>query len=33
MSYAFDHDRMLEKICLGLYEPCAGNFAPGSWMA
>jgi peptide/nickel transport system substrate-binding protein len=33
MSYAFDHDRMLEKICLGLYEPCGGNFAPGSWMA
>jgi peptide/nickel transport system substrate-binding protein len=33
LSYAFDHDRMLEKICLGLYEPCAGNFAPGSWMA
>jgi peptide/nickel transport system substrate-binding protein len=33
MSYAFDHDRMLEKICLGLYEPCAGNFPPGSWMA
>lgn len=33
MSYAFDHDRMLEKICLGLYQPCAGNFAPGSWMA
>ncbi|MFM7244286.1 MAG: peptide-binding protein [Planctomycetaceae bacterium] len=33
MSYAFDHDRMLEKICLGLYQPCAGNFPPGSWMA
>ncbi|MFM7205928.1 MAG: peptide-binding protein [Planctomycetaceae bacterium] len=33
MSYAFDHDRMLEKICLGLYQPCAGNFAPGSWMS
>jgi len=33
MSYAFDHDRMLEKICLGLYAPCAGNFPPDSWMA
>jgi peptide/nickel transport system substrate-binding protein len=33
MSYAFDHDRMLEKICFGLYEPCAGNFPPGAWMA
>lgn len=33
MSYAFDHDRMLEKICLGLYQPCAGCFPPGSWMA
>ena len=33
MSYAFDHDRMLEKICLGLYKPCAGCFPPGSWMA
>jgi peptide/nickel transport system substrate-binding protein len=33
MSYAFDHDRMLEKICFGLYDPCAGNFPPGAWMA
>jgi peptide/nickel transport system substrate-binding protein len=33
MSYAFDHDRMLEKICFGLYEPCAGNFPEGAWMA
>ena len=33
MSYAFDHDRMLEKICLGMYEPCAGTFPPKSWMA
>ena len=33
MSYAFDHDRMLEKICLGMYEPCAGNYPPDSWMA
>jgi peptide/nickel transport system substrate-binding protein len=33
MSYAFDHDRMLEKICFGLYSPCAGNFPPDAWMA
>ncbi len=33
MSYAFDHDRMLEKICLGIYSPCAGNFPVDSWMA
>jgi len=33
MSYAFDHDRMLEKICLGMYQPCAGNYPPDSWMA
>jgi peptide/nickel transport system substrate-binding protein len=33
MSYAFDHDRMLEKICLGMYTPCAGNYPPDSWMA
>jgi len=32
MSYAFDHDRMLEKICYGLYRPCAGNFPEDSWM-
>jgi peptide/nickel transport system substrate-binding protein len=33
MSYAFDHDRMLEKLCYGLYKPCAGPFAEESWMA
>ncbi len=33
MSYALDHDRMLEKICLGMYSPCAGNFPTDSWMA
>ncbi len=33
MSYAFDHDEMLEKLCYGLYEPCAGNFHHTSWMA
>ena len=33
MSYAFDHDQMLEKLCYGLYKPCVGNFPEGSWMA
>jgi peptide/nickel transport system substrate-binding protein len=33
MSYAFDHDQMLEKLCFGLYKPCVGNFPEGSWMA
>ena len=33
MSYAFDHDTMLEKLCYGLYEPCTGNFHETSWMA
>jgi peptide/nickel transport system substrate-binding protein len=33
MSYAFDHDRMLEKLCYGLYKPAAGNFPEDSWMA
>jgi peptide/nickel transport system substrate-binding protein len=33
MSYAFDHDRMLEKLCYGLYKPAAGNFPDDSWMA
>ena len=33
MTYAFDHDEMLEKLCYGLYKPCTGNFAEDSWMA
>jgi peptide/nickel transport system substrate-binding protein len=33
MTYAFDHDRMLDKLCYGLYVPCAGPFAADSWMA
>jgi len=33
MSYAFDHDGMLEKLCYGLYKPAAGNFPDDSWMA
>lgn len=26
MSYAFDHNEMLSKLCYGLYEPCNGVF-------
>ena len=33
MSYAFNHDEMLEKLCYSLYEPCTGVFHPGAWMA
>jgi peptide/nickel transport system substrate-binding protein len=33
MSYAFDHDGMLERLCYGLYKPAAGNFPDDSWMA
>ncbi len=33
MSYAFDYDEMLDKLCYGLYKPCAGNFPEDSWMA
>lgn len=33
MSYAFDYDEMLDKLCYGLYQPCAGNFPENSWMA
>ncbi len=33
MSYAFDHERMLETICHGLYSPCTGVFHPTAWMA
>ncbi|MDA1039696.1 MAG: peptide-binding protein [Planctomycetota bacterium] len=33
MSYAFDYDEMLDKLCYGLYQPCAGNFPDDSWMA
>jgi peptide/nickel transport system substrate-binding protein len=31
MSYAFDHDGMLEKLCYGLYKPCIGNFPEDAW--
>jgi peptide/nickel transport system substrate-binding protein len=33
MSHAFDHERMLETICHGLYTPCTGVFHPTAWMA
>ena len=33
MSYAFDHERMLEKLCYGLYEPATGSFHKTAWMA
>jgi peptide/nickel transport system substrate-binding protein len=33
MSYAFNHDEMLSKLCYGLYQPGNGIFHPGSWMA
>ncbi|MBI3464726.1 MAG: peptide ABC transporter substrate-binding protein, partial [Planctomycetes bacterium] len=33
MSYAFDHDEMLNTLCYGLYEPCTGIWHPQSWMA
>ena len=33
MSYAFDHDEMLEELCYSLYDPCTGIFHPGAWMA
>ena len=33
LSYAFDHDEMLETIHYGLNEAAAGMFYPGAWMA
>jgi peptide/nickel transport system substrate-binding protein len=33
MGYAFDHQRMLDQLCYGLYQPCTGPFAADSWMA
>jgi peptide/nickel transport system substrate-binding protein len=30
MSYAFNHDEMLDKLLYGLYEPCVGTFHPES---
>ena len=33
MSHAFDHERMLETTCHGLYTPATGVFHPTAWMA
>jgi peptide/nickel transport system substrate-binding protein len=33
LSFAFDYDEMLDKLCYGLYKPCTGNFPADSWMA
>jgi peptide/nickel transport system substrate-binding protein len=33
MSYAVDHDEMLNKLFYGLYEPASGPFHYSSWMA
>ncbi len=33
MSYALDHEEMLQQICYGLYEPSTGMFHPTAWMA
>lgn len=33
MSYAFDHDEMLDKLFYGLYEPATGPFHRTAWMA
>ena len=31
MSYAFDYDELLNKICGGLYQPAVGPFHPSAW--
>jgi peptide/nickel transport system substrate-binding protein len=33
MGYAFDHQRLLEQLCYGLYTPCTGPFPAEAWMA
>src|SRR5207248_2158051 len=33
MSYAFNHEEMLNKVFYGLYEPCNGMFHRTAWMA
>ena len=33
MSYAFNHDEMLDVLCFGLYQPCTGIYHPEAWMA
>src|SRR5262249_21785179 len=32
MSYTFDYDEYLQKLCYGLFDPAGGNFHPHSWM-
>ena len=32
MSYAFNHQEMLDELCYGLYEASAGMWHPTSWM-
>lgn len=33
MSYAFDHDEMLNELCYGLYQPCTGVYHETAWMS
>lgn len=33
MSYAFDHDELLNNLLYGLATPCTGVFHPEAWMA
>lgn len=33
MDYAFDHQRLIERLCHGLAMPASGPFAPDSWVA
>lgn len=32
MSYALNHEEMLNDLCYGLYEPCTGIYHPSAWM-
>ncbi|WP_240928175.1 peptide-binding protein [Thalassoroseus pseudoceratinae] len=33
MSYAFNHDELLDNLLYGLHQPSVGTFHPTSWMA
>lgn len=33
MTYAFDHDEMLNELCYGLYQPCTGVYHETAWMS
>ena len=33
MSYAFNHQEMLDELCYGLYQPCTGIFHETAWMS